>query len=120
MSPIIPAAFTLALGALACLPGTATASHAVTQDRACTRLKWVISKLERIPESGPVGLGWYCEFATPVGTSYVIALPSNRKCDGICSDLMGWYAVDWRNGAVHDFDVANMEVGALVGQDSKP
>jgi hypothetical protein len=83
---------------------------------ACTRLKQVVSTLEGIPQSGPTGLGWYCDFSTiQAQASYVIALRSNRTCDGACSDLMGWYAVDWTDGSVHDFDLANMEVGALVG-----
>jgi hypothetical protein len=106
----------ICLGVLAQDPSGAAPQHSITKGSACARLKKVVAKLDGIPESGPVGMGWFCDFSTyQEGTTYVIALRSNRKCDGICSNLMGWYAVDWTDGSIHDFDVANMEVGAIIG-----
>jgi hypothetical protein len=102
--------------ASALAPCEAKTAHAITQEAACLRLKKVVAKLDGIPESGPVGLGWFCDFSTDhADTSYVIALRSNRKCDSPCSTLMGWYAVDWIDGSVHDFDVAEMKIGASLG-----
>src|SRR5882724_377473 len=104
------------ISALVQVPCGATTTRAINQESACVRLKKVVAKLDGIPVSGPVGLGWFCDFSTAQSdTSYIIALRSNRKCDGPCSNLMGWYAVDRTNGSVHDFDVANMKVGASLG-----
>ena len=98
------------------VPCIAATTKAISQEAACVRLKKAVAKLGGIPESGPVGLGWFCEFSTaPADTAYIIALRSNRKCDGICSKLRGWYAVDWDDGSVYDFDVADMKLGASLG-----
>jgi hypothetical protein len=94
-------------------PCIAATTKAISQEAACVRLKKVVAKLDG---SGPVGLGWFCDFSTAQSdTAYIIALRSNRKCDGVCSNLMGWYAVDWADGSVYDFDVADMKVGASLG-----
>jgi hypothetical protein len=107
----------ICLVALAQVPSGAVTTHAIDQSSACARLKTAVARLSRVPESGPVGLAWFCDFSTiAADTSYVIALRSNRKCDGICSNLMGWYAVDWTNGSVHDFDTAAMKVGRRLNR----
>ncbi len=36
---------------------------------------------------------------------YVLALRSGRACDGICSDLMGWFGVERSTGKVYDWDI---------------
>jgi hypothetical protein len=87
----------------------------LTQQDACSLLKKRIAKLENLAESGPAGLGWFCDFSTLDDNQwYVIALRSNRHCDGICSDLMGWYAVNRASGSVHQYDVAELRVGVEV------
>lgn len=93
-------------------------SDASAKDIACGQLKKTVAAHDGLPESGPVGMGWFCEFV-PIGDGrdkdwYVIALRSNRKCDGVCSNLMGWYSVDRRNGEVHEFDVNENAVGAKI------
>jgi hypothetical protein len=106
----------ICLGVLAQVPSGAAPHRSISKESACARLKKVVAKLDGIPESGPVGMGWFCDFSTyQEGTTYVIALRSNRKCDGPCSNLMGWYAVDWADGSIHDFDVADMKVGVIIG-----
>ncbi len=71
--------------------------------------------MDGLPETGPVGMGWYCDFATYDDERwYLIALRSNRKCDGICSNLMGWYAVRRSTGAIHDWDMAAYKVGSTL------
>ena len=89
------------------------ASELLSEKAACTALKKTISKQASHPESGPVGMGWFCDTSTQSNEQwFVIALRSNRECEGISSNLMGWYAVDRRSGAIHDYNAADMEVGA--------
>ena len=87
----------------------------LSQQDACSVLKKRIAKLENLPEGGPAEGGWFCDFSTSRDNQwYVIALRSNRHCEGICSNLMGWYAVNRSSGSVHQYDVAELRVGAEV------
>lgn len=88
------------------------------QDAACAIVRKHAAKEASLPETGPVGIGWFCEF---VGfddrrdeTWFLIALRSNRQCDGICSNLMGWYAVKRANAALHEFDMGKSEIGREI------
>jgi hypothetical protein len=84
---------------------------------ACARLQARVAKLSGIPASGPKGLGWYCDFAdSPRNDWFVIALRSGRRCEGICSNLMGWYAVQKSTGSVNDYDVGEMTIGGPLGK----
>jgi hypothetical protein len=92
------------------------AQPALTQSEACAVLKERVSKVDGIPESGPIGTGWFCDFSRLSDRQwFVVALRSNRQCEGICSNLMGWYAVNRGTGAVHEYDVADLRVGAKLG-----
>ena len=87
----------------------------LTQQDACTLLQKRISKVMKIPEGGPIGMGWFCDFSTLEDKHwYVIALRSNRQCEGICSNLMGWYAVNRVSGSIHQYDVAELKVGSKI------
>jgi hypothetical protein len=89
----------------------ARAATPMSEDAACARLKEHVALTSSLPKSGPVG-GWFCDFVPYEEKEwFVIALRSNRACEGICSNLMGWYAVDRRTGALHDFDVAEYRIG---------
>jgi len=90
----------------------------MNEDAACTHLKRYIAKANAIPEAGPPGMDWFCEFAPYEDKRWLlVALRSNRKCDGICSNLMGWYAVERSTGSIHDWNMGEYEVGAaLPGQ----
>ena len=96
-------------------PTLAASDKLLSQDSACAVLKKRIVKLRVLSQSSPIANGWYCDFST-LGDErwYVIALRSNRKCEGICSNLLGWYAVDRSNGAVHEFDMADVKVGPAL------
>jgi hypothetical protein len=84
-----------------------------------------IAKLYRLPETGLVGgPGWFCDFASDGDKDwYLIALRSDRKVDGIlcnginCSNLVGWYAVNRRTGAIHDWDMGEYKVGAALANE---
>ena len=56
----------------------------------------------------------YCdimpEASDPAGY-YVLSLHSGRSCEGICSDNMGWFAVEMATGRVLEWDVADMKLG---------
>ena len=87
----------------------------VTQAVACANLKRTVANIDHLPLSGPVGIGWFCDFMESTDSEwYVIALRSNRRCEGICSNLMGWYAVDRTSGKVHAYDVAELSVGPQI------
>jgi hypothetical protein len=96
-------------------PCHATPPSGLTQQDACTLLQKRISKVRGLPESGPIGMGWFCDFSD-LGNKhwYVIALRSNRQCEGICSNLMGWYAVNRVSGSIHQYDMAELKVGSKL------
>jgi hypothetical protein len=48
--------------------------------------------------------------ANPSGF-YVLALHSTRRCEGICSTNMGWFAVERSTGRVFAWDVGEQQVG---------
>ena len=87
-------------------------------DSACGQLTKVIAAHDGLAETGPAGMGWFCDFAQTGGKLddewYVVALRSNRTCEGICSNLMGWYAVHRESGEVHEFDVNEFVVGSRI------
>lgn len=88
------------------------------QGSACALLKKREAKAASIPETGPVGLGWFCDFHAFEDSRdhrwFLIALRSNRQCDGPCSNLMGWFAIDRHNGTIHSFNMAEYAVGPAI------
>jgi hypothetical protein len=63
-------------------------------------------------------LGYACIYlflTAKAKPSYVIALRPNRECPGVCSNLMGWHAVAWKDESVRDFDPGKMQIGHLAG-----
>lgn len=59
----------------------------------------------------------YCDIipreSSPPGL-YVLALHSDRRCAGICSTNMGWFAVDRETGRVFHWDVAGDRLGRPI------
>jgi hypothetical protein len=90
-------------------------SHAggrMTHRSACSVLKATVARRDSLPVTGPPGTGWFCDFTTGNSKSwYVVALRSGQKCAGICSNLMGWYAVSSRTGTVREWDVGENKLG---------
>ncbi len=88
-------------------PAQGSTSVAAVSDEAtaCARVKSRVAAELHFPASGPPG-GWFCDFASGWDrTLYVIALRSNRQCPEICSNLMGWYAIQKLTGEVGRFDL---------------
>ena len=69
----------------------------------------MVAAQSHIPASGPSGLGWFCDFTTATTHEYfIVGLRSGRPQP--YSNLMGWYAIDRRTGAILDYDVTEMRV----------
>jgi hypothetical protein len=100
---------------LGLLPSTAPldAAPVRTAKAACERVKTRVSSVEHFP----VSIVAFCDTLraadSPKGF-YVLALHSNRHCDGICSTNMGWFAVEKRTGRVLEWDVAEMKLGRPI------
>jgi hypothetical protein len=84
-----------------------------TAKAACERVKTRVSAVEHFLVS-------VVAFCDTIGAAdrrkgfYVLALHSNRRCAGICSTNMGWFAVEKRTGRVFEWNVAEMELGKPV------
>jgi len=84
-----------------------------TANAACERVKAFYSALEHFP----VSVVAFCETIGPADSPkgfYVLALHSNRRCHGLCSTNMGWFAVEKRTGRVFEWDVADMKLGKPI------
>jgi hypothetical protein len=75
-----------------------------SEKAACMLLKKRIATAEGFPISTIAFCDALPASASPHGL-YVIALHSTRKCEGICSTLIGWFAVRKTTGEVGEFDI---------------
>jgi hypothetical protein len=92
--------------------GIAVAGGRLNKAASCSLLKGKVARMDSLPATGPPGAGWFCDFSGFSGNRwFVVALRSNRACGGDCSNLMGWYAVNRRNGEIHTYDIAKLRVG---------
>jgi hypothetical protein len=92
--------------------GDALAAVHLTKASSCSLLKKAVARLDSLPATGPAGAGWFCDFSSLSGNRwFVVALRSNRACGGDCSNLMGWYAINRRNGEIHSYDIVKLRVG---------
>lgn len=82
-----------------------------TKKQACKAVQKRVAAESGLSLTGPKGMGWFCDHTDNDGKWFVLGLRSNRKCEGICSNLMGWYAVNKVTGKVHEYNVTEMEVG---------
>lgn len=82
-------------------------------DEACAVAKTRVIARDRLPESAIA----FCD-VIPAADSprgyYIMALHSDRECEGICSTNMGWFAVRTSTGDVFDWNVAEWKPGRLV------
>ena len=57
----------------------------------------------------------FCDFSMdPPAGFYVLALHSTRRCEGICSTNLGWFAIERSSGRVFEWNVWEWELGAEV------
>jgi hypothetical protein len=82
-----------------CVP----ASAELLPDAACAIVKKTVAQRGGLPETGPPGIGWFCDI-TPAKDArlFLVALRSGRPTP--YTNLMGWYAVDRVTGAIYRWD----------------
>ena len=100
--------------ALMLAAAAAKAEPVRTERAACNVVKTRVAAVRGFPTSSVA----YCDVIPPDGSPaglYVLALHSNRRCDGICSTTMGWFAVQRATGRVFEWDVAEDRLGPPVG-----
>src|SRR3954468_20621880 len=98
----------------------AQAKSALTADGACTVLKARMARFYRssmatINAAPTFGCHWDVlpdDGAVP--GYFVIGLRSGRKCQGICSNLVGWYAVRKRDAQVREWNTADVKIGPIL------
>jgi hypothetical protein len=88
--------------------------------KACSVLKERIGVHDGVPPTA-LGKTWFCRIAKdPYGENppdwWVIGLRSSRQCDGICSNLRGWFAVNRLTNEVREFDMGRHAVGGPIGK----
>ena len=115
------AVFLLRLASLASLilneaimfePATA-AAPVRTEKAACNQIRTRVAAVRHFRAS----VITYCDTIGSADSPkrfYVVALHSNRRCDGICSTNMGWFAIQKTTGRVFEWDVADMKLGRLI------
>jgi len=88
-----------------------SAERILSEERACSILRERMAVHEGVPPARAQKT-WFCDVASTTDERWVvIGLHSYRQCDGICSSLRGWFAVNRQTGRIHEFDVADMKVG---------
>lgn len=94
-------------------PAPANAEPVQTRSAACIRVKARFAELNHVPISTIAFCDIMAAADSPRGY-YVLALHSNRVCDGICSTNMGWFAVHRATGRVFEWDVAEDRLGPPI------
>jgi hypothetical protein len=86
-----------------------------SEDAACEAVK---ARVEAIRDF-PVRAIAYCDIIPPESSSpdfYILALHSNRVCEGICSTNMGWFAIHKATGRIYEWHVGESKLGPPVGR----
>jgi len=91
-----------------------------SDSKACSVLKERIGVHHGLPPTA-LDKTWFCDIAKdPYYENppdwWVIRLRSSRQCDGICSNLRGWFAVNRLTNEVREFDMGRHAVGGPIGQ----
>ena len=95
--------------------GMAVAAGRLSKASSCSLLRKKVAKLDSLPETGPPGAVWYCDFSSLSGNRwFFVALRANRACSGTCSNLVGWFAVNRRTGEIHSYDIVNLRMGSTL------
>ena len=77
-------------------------------EAACSIVQAYFIQSGAVPASGPAEngwSGWFCEDLPFEDTAfYLVGLHSNRVCDGICSNNMGYYFVEKTTGSLYELN----------------
>ncbi|MDZ4363028.1 hypothetical protein [Brevundimonas sp.] len=109
------AALQFALGALL-LVGCSSGDLVSNEAAACDLVKTRVTESHRLPGSSRIAFCDRIPAADVPSEFYVLALHSDRKCEGICSTHLGWFAVQKSTSTVFDWNVAEWQLGQPVSQ----
>lgn len=100
------------------LTGCAATGRVSTEQVACdlTKARW--TTVHRASAARVAFCDNVVRDANPPGY-YVLALHSDRQCDGICSTNLGWYAVRKSDGEVFEWDVGEWRLGATLRREDR-
>src|SRR5262249_31386645 len=108
-------------GGLVTVCALLASAHAATPmlpDDACTVVRKAIAKRDNVPESGPPGLGWFCDItASKDARLFVVALRTNRRTP--YDNLVGWYAVDRASGVLYKWSVQEQRAQPFAGSTNR-
>lgn len=94
-------------------PAPAATAPVASEQAACALTKARVVARDHFP----VSVIAFCDFIVPEAQPkgfYVLALHSARKCDGICSTNMGWFAVQKATRRVFEWDMVEEKLGPPV------
>lgn len=94
-------------------PAPVEPAPVTTEKAACDVTKASIAARGHFPVSAIA----FCDMVAADSSPrdyYILALHSTRKCEGICSTNMGWFAVEKGTGGVFEWDMAEEKLGAPV------
>lgn len=97
----------------------ANATPVNSANDACTQAKARFAALDNFPLSRIGSCDVIPAANSPRGL-YVLNLQSTRQCEGICSTLLGWFAVERKSGRVFDWKVGEWELGPEVRSRRSP
>jgi hypothetical protein len=99
-------------------PAMVKTMEPLSDQQACTTLMNRMGVHDAVPRA-KLKDTWSCDITTDDDKSHpewwVIGLRSFRQCDGICSNLRGWFAVNRVTGEVREWDVGEFTIGGPVG-----
>ncbi len=110
---MVPTLLMFALASGLPVPPT-TSEGVVSPEGACRLVTAMVRERHEVPENVSIS----CDHLTarpPDDDLYVFALRSDRTCDYICSNLMGWFAVRRATGQIYEWDIGEWQVGRPLG-----
>lgn len=99
------------------LSGSANAEKVETEAHACAVLLEVVPGTNSAPKKSG---DYYCRFSHLSSQHFVFGLhaidppPQSAGVPRERSDLVGWFAVRWKDGAVAEWDMANERPGKPI------
>jgi hypothetical protein len=90
--------------------GPANAAPVKSAQAACSLIKVHYHRRYGFPLRRMAFCDIISRASSPAGL-YVMALHSNRRCDGICSSNLGWFAVRKASEQVFEWDVGEQKLG---------
>lgn len=101
------------------VPASAAESAPLSGPQACSALMKRMGSHDGVP-TADLEKTWFCDITEDDDNLHpqwwLIGLRSSRQCDGICSNLRGWFAVNRKSGEVREWDMENFTVGTPIAE----